>query len=49
MQDFCIDNTHICIYKECAEISINIPDVMQVVQFKVLYFIILPELLHQLS
>lgn len=31
MQDFHIDNTYVCIYKKCAEISINIPDVIQAV------------------
>lgn len=45
MEDLQHGNAQICIYIECAGMSINISDIMRVAQFKIPNFIALPELL----
>lgn len=49
MKDFRHGNVKIFVYTECAGMSINIPNIMRIIQFRIADFIALPELLEQFS
>lgn len=49
MENFWYDNAWICICTEYTGMNINFLDIMHIVQFKIRYFITLPELLAQLG
>lgn len=49
MENLRYGNAQICICMKCASMGINIPDIIRVVQFEILDFIVLPKLLQRLG
>lgn len=49
LADLCLSKTQFCIYTECVDMDINLPDICRAIQFKISDYIMSSELLQQLG